>query len=322
MNLGQLYCTMDELISDLGLNGEQAGLFARIQSASRFIYRRIGQFIPTTETRDYQGNGATSQYVDFLLSLTTLTNNGTTITDYDLYPLNAWWENGPYTRIEADVSWDVVVATGSWGKWSETESLGETVTQLVGATTLAVADGSKISPGMALALGSEQELVTGWNATATAATSLLNEAVDASEEEIDVDNGTEFNPGEVIQLSTEDCYIRMVRSNTLVVARGWNGTTKQTHAENDAIGVYRTVNVTRAVNGTTAAAHTTAALSRYVPPADVNWLCRQMAGLAFKKAQSGFSGKVGNAELGEVFYYNEFPSQIKEVARNYRVTQL
>jgi hypothetical protein len=95
-------------------------------------------------------------------------------------------------------------------------------------------------------------------------------------------------------------------------------------AGQDELGrtVYRTVTATRAVNGTTAAAHSTAAASRYIPPADVNWLCRQMAGLMHKKAQSGFSGKVGNAELGETFYYNEFPGQIKEIQKNYRVVQL
>jgi hypothetical protein len=321
MNTAQLYCTLDELISDLGLVGDQPKLFDRIQSASRFLYRRVGQFIPTVEARDYQGNGSTSLIVDPLLSATSITNNGTTITDYDLFPLNGYWENGPSTRIEADVSWDVVIATGSWGKYTETESLGETVTQLVNATTLTVTDGSKVSPGMTLLIESEQELITGWDA-ATTATSLLDGAVDEAVEEITVDNGAEFHEGEVIQLSTEDCYIRMIRGNVLVVGRGWNGTTKQAHLNNAAIAVNRTVKVTRAVNGTTAAAHTSAALGRYIPPADVNWLCREMAGLAFKKAQSGFSGKVGNAELGETFYFNEFPSQIKEVKANYRITQL
>lgn len=322
MTSAQVYCTMDELIADLDLPGIQPKLFDRIKAASTFLSRRVGQFIPTTEARDYQGNGSCSLNIDPLLSVTSITNNSTAITDYELWPLNSYWENGPYTRIYSDlVSWDVAVVTGSWGKYSETEALGETVTQLVGATTLAVANGANVSPGMVLLIGSEQELATGWS-TASAATSLLNEAVDDSEEEIDVDNGAEFNAGEVIQVGTEDMYVRMARGNTLVVGRGWNGTTRAAHLENAAIAVYRTVNVTRGVNGTTAAAHTSAAASRYLPPGDVNWLCRQMAGLMHKKAQSGFSGKVGNAELGETFYYNEFPGQIKEIQKNYRITQL
>lgn len=321
MITAQLYCTLDELIGDLGLNGNEPRLFDRIQSASRFIYRRLGQFIPTQETRSYQGNGSTSLAVDPLLSASGITNNGTAISAFDLFPLNGYWENGPHSRIEADVSWDEAEVTGAWGKYSETELIGETVTQLVGATTLSVANGANLSPGMVLLIESEQELVLDWG-PAGAATSLLAGAVDAADEELTVDNGAEFNEGEVIQLSTEDCYIRMVRGNVLVVARGWNSTTKQSHLDDAAIAVYRTVTVTRGGNGTSAAGHAAVAASRYIPPADVNWLCRQCAGLAVKKAASGFSGRVGNAELGETFYYNEFPSQIKDVQKNYRVTQL
>lgn len=322
MIVAQLYCTLDELIDDLGLEGNQPRLMDRIRSASRFLYRRVGQFLPTLETRNYQGNGSTAQLIDPLLALTSVKNNGVAITDYDLFPLNGYWANGPFTRIESEVAaWDVVEVAGMWGKYSETESLGETVTQLETATTLAVANGAILSPGMVLLIESEQEQVTGWGA-ATAATSLLDGAIDASEEEITVDDGTEFNEGEVIQISTEDCKVRMVRGDVLVVARGWNGTTKQSHLDDSPIGIYRTATVERGVNGTTAAAHSGKSLSRYLPPDDVNWLCRQCAGLAFKKAQSGFAGKVGNAELGETFYYNEFPSQIKEVKHNYRITQL
>jgi hypothetical protein len=322
MNLAQVYCTLDELIGDLNLVGNEPRLFDRIKAASTFLLRRVGQFIPTSETRDFQGNGSTSQQVDLLLAPSSVENNGTVITDYELRPLNGYWPNGPYSRVYAEmVSWDIVEIAGTWGKYGETVSTGETVTQLIGAATLAVANGANVSPGMVLLVEAEQELVTGWDA-ATTAVSQTSGAVDEAEEEITVDNGAEFHAGEVIQISTEDLFVRMVRGNILVVARGWNGTTKASHLTDSAIAVYRTVKVTRAVNGTTAAAHASAAANRYVAPEDVNWLCREMAGLMHKKAQSGFSGKVGNAELGETFYYNEFPSQIKEVQKNYRVTQL
>jgi len=262
-------------------------------------------------------------YVDPLLSISSVSNNSVTVTDYDPFPVNRYWPNGPYTRlISESIDWDVVDIVGSWGKYSESVSVStETVTQLVGDTTLVVADGANITPGMVLLVGSEQELTTGWGST-SAAVSQLNGAIDEAQEEIVVDNGAEFHEGEVIQLSTEDMFVRMIRANILVVARGWNGTTKASHLDNAAIAVCRTVNVTRGVNGTTAVAHNTAALQRYLVPQDVNWLCREMAGLMHKKAQSGFAGRVGNAETGESFYYNEFPGQIKEVARNYRITSL
>jgi hypothetical protein len=80
--------------------------------------------------------------------------------------------------------------------------------------------------------------------------------------------------------------------------------------------------VERGVNGTTVAAHTDKPLYRYIPPEDVNWLCRQIAGLMHMKAKSNFAGKTGSAETGETFYFNEFPNQVKEIAKNYRITQL
>jgi hypothetical protein len=319
----QVYCTEQELIDDLGLNGRETRLYDRILAASAFIAKRIGQFIPTSETRGFQGEGAESLYVDPLLAITSVSNNSTAVTDYDAFPVNRYWTNGPYTRlISESIDWDVVDVAGSWGKYSESTSVStETVTQLSGDTTLVLANGANASPGMVLLVGSEQELVTGWGA-ASAAVSQLNGAIDDAQEEIVVDNGAEFHEGEVIQLSTEDVFVRKIRTNTLVVARGWNGTTKASHLDNAAIAVCRTVNVTRGINGTTAVAHNTVALQRYLVPQDVNWLCREMAGLMHKKAQSGFAGRVGNAETGESFYYNEFPGQIKEVARNYRITSL
>jgi len=41
-----------------------------------------------------------------------------------------------------------------------------------------------------------------------------------------------------------------------------------------------------------------------------------------RKAETGFAGKTGNVELGEVFYHNEFPEQIEKVAKNYRIVSL
>jgi len=71
------------------------------------------------------------------------------------------------------------------------------------------------------------------------------------------------------------------------------------------------------MNGTVAAAHTSAAVSRFVIPEDVNWLCREVAGLMRMKAKVNFAAKSGNAELGEAFYFNEFPKQIETIKRNY-----
>jgi hypothetical protein len=321
----QIYCTLNELISDLHLNGNEPGLIDRIRAASRFIERRFGSFIPTSEARSFKYTEKCNLFVDPLLAVTGLLFNGQVLTnaDYELNPSGRYWRNGPYTRLEKENGtwWDDVEITGRWGMYEEAEGLGLTGTQTNVATTLTVTDGSVLSPGMVIRLDTEQELITGWGA-ATPAVSLIDGDIDAGQEEITIDNGSEFHEKEVIQFSTEDCFIRMVRGDVLVTTRGWNGTTKAAHLDGDAISVYRTVTVQRGANGTIPAAHNNVAIYQYVVPEDVNWLCRQIAGLMRMKAASGFAGKTGNAELGETFYFNEFPSQVKELKKNYRITTL
>ena len=319
----QIYCTLEEVIKDSGLNGDEPGLFSRIQAASRFINRKFGAFIPVLQTRNFQGAGRILQ-VDPLLSVTSVYVGGVVLTDYELHPLNRYWDHGPYTRLYTDVThWDDEenLLSGLWGKWDQLESLGINLTQLIGASDLTVSNGSILSIGRVIRVEDEQELIIGVSSP-TALVSQLSGNITMADEQITIDNGAEVNEGEVIQISTEQMYIRMKVGNVLVVARGWNNATKQAHLDNAPISVYRTFQVERGVNGTTAAAHTDKPVNYYVPPEDVNWLTRQIAGLMRMKAKSNFAGRVGNAETGEVAYYNEFPGQIKDIGRNYRIVQL
>lgn len=339
----RLYCTLAELMDDLGLEGlkprEEKRAMDRIQAASDYIDEKFGQFIPVLRTRRYDGPGGRTLFVELLLSLTSIVDDTVTLvsTDYLLYPREKHWDNGPYTRIEIDPdsaslgAWtakkDDIVIVGLWGKYLKsltTETTVANATQISSSgTALQVANGSKVSPGMILLIESEQLLVRATGAR-SAATSLLNEALDATELEVDVDSSAEFNAGEVIRVETEDMLIEDIGGNTLVVLRGWNGTTPAAHANDTAISVYRTYTVERGVNGTTAAAHANGmAISRYVPPGDVNWLARQIAGLMQNKAKGGFAGKSGSAELGTIFYHDEFPKrQVEEVKSNYRIARV
>jgi hypothetical protein len=74
------------------------------------------------------------------------------------------------------------------------------------------------------------------------------------------------------------------------------------------VDVYRKFTVVREVNGTTAAAHDNAtAISRYLVPADILFLCKEIATLMLNKAGSNYAGKSGNDQLGTVFYNDAFP---------------
>jgi hypothetical protein len=160
-----------------------------------------------------------------------------------------------------------------------------------------VSNGAKVSPGDVVLIDSEQELVEATGAV-TDSTANTAEALDASEEEVDVNDGTQVNAGEVIRVNFEQMRVLDIATNTLLVNRGYNGTKRTTHD--------------------TAATHSSDTIYRYLPPYDVGYLCRQMAALMLKKAQSGFAGKVGSVELGEVFYMQEFPKEVLDrVIREY-----
>lgn len=336
----QTYCTVDELIGDLGLSGDEAMLLSRIRAASKHILNVIGNFVPIHDTRTFTPGPSQTISVFPLLDATSVTDYQTALaaTAYRLSPQNRLWLNGPYWWIEKvaaynqrvwpdidpGLCWDVNGQTvvGKWGLYEELAALGVTATQLIGATTLVVTDGSLLSPGMVLSIESEQELVTAGNggpgsADGTVATSVEVGALLADDEVMNVTNGAEFKTGEVFRVDFEDFKIRKIAGNALLVTRGWNGTAKAAHANNAPIYIYRTFTVARAMNGTTAAAHTSAAVSKYVIPEDVNWLVREVAGLMRMKAKVNFAAKSGNAELGEAFYFNEFPKQIDVIRRNY-----
>lgn len=328
------YCTLAELIGDLELEGVKAfnegALLSRIEAASEWIDREFGNFIPIVETRTVDGSGEVDLFVKPLLALTSLVMDGQAIQTSDvlLYPEGRYWEHGPYTRMRANPDsnafhlWTTkkqgVTIGGWWGLYERSVQLSAVSSQLVGDDTLAVSNGASISPGMVMLIGDEQELVTGYG-EASDSTANLNGAVDGAQETITLDNASLVNTGETIRVDFEQMKVQDKAGNVLLVRRGWNGTAKASHLSGADVAVFRTFLVMRGVNGTTASAHDGAAIGRYVPPADVNWLCRQMAGLMHKKAASGFAGKTGNAELGETFYHNEFPAQIREIRRHYWV---
>lgn len=325
------YCSIRD-VKGFGSRPESE-IMTFVRSASDWISLNLGDFIPVTASKRYDGTGDIDLTVHPLLAVTTLTDDGDALqsTDYLLYPRNRWYENGPYTRIRVDPdattlnAWtyeeDVVVVTGRWGYYEESRTTGATVQNdplSSSGTSLVSSDGSVFFPGHVLLIGSEQLLVEATGAV-TDSTADTNEAVDISEEFIDVTDGTKVNAGEVILIDNEQMYVRDVISNTITVERGFNGTAKATHNTSVNVNVYRTFTVKRGVNGTTAAAHTqNTAISRYYVPYEVRYFCMQIASLMGRKEQTGYAGKTGSVELGEVFYHQEFPREVmSNIEREY-----
>lgn len=336
----RIYCALSELLEETQVNGFQSEAVAMrfLRSASDFIDRRLGNFIPLTQTRTFNGNDEVNLFIDPLTTFTTVSNNGTTlgVADYLGYPLNKHWLNGPYTRVCVGElatllsTWylgrGTVSITGRWGKYEENVSTGATLGAALAdttGTTLLASSGALVSPGMVLLVDSEQILVEATSA-ATDSTANTAEAVDTSEEEIDLNDASFVNVGEIIRVDFEQMKILDKKTNTLLVVRGWNNTTRTTHTTSTDVYVYRTFTIKRGVNGTTAATHLiSTALNRYVAPPEIRYLITATAVLRMEKARAKFAGRQGNPELGEVFYFSDFPkTEFEQCQKMFRVQTL
>jgi hypothetical protein len=336
----RLYSTVAELIRDLQTSGHgvkvnEEALLNDIRSASDYIDGEIGMFIPRTEIRKYDGTGKYRLDIDPVVAVTDLTEDGDTLTedtDFVLRPSGRMIENGAYIAVEVDVDsssfsawpWDQnnVVITGRWGLYENTVSLGFSLTFDDTETEKAVSDGSTLSPGMVLLIESEQLLVTATKDTLTDSTANLNGAIDIDDEfQITLTDASQVNVGEVIQINTERMRVLVINATTnqVEVDRGWDGTSLESHADAADVYVLRTYEFERGVNGTTAAAHSNKAVSRYIPPYDLGYICRQIAALMRRKADTAFAGKTANVEIGEIFYHDEFPNEpIDRMKKKYR----
>jgi hypothetical protein len=338
--LARQYCTVADVIADLSplTGGDEAAIMKHVRAANAWIDQRLGAFIPFIETKKFNGGGRARLAVPPLLAVTSIVNDDDTLVagDYILMGGNEpgrMWENGPYTSLLVDPdatnlgAWygepEGVSITGRWGKYEKCVAAGVVVKNNPLASdgvALYVADGSKLSPGMGLLIGDEQILVAGVGDPSAAITT-LSVALDSASETLTPVDVLAASVGEVIRVGFEKMKIVDKNATQWLVLRGWNNTKKSAHSISDSVDVYRTFAVERGVNGTTAAAHVKeTAISRYLPPDDINLLARAIASLMKKLADSAYAGRVGNAELGQVFYNDAFPRDLLEkIEANYEV---
>ena len=333
----QLYCTVNDLLMDpTPPAGSVELLLKEIQAASVTIQQEIGEFVPVSETKKFQGSGKDRLWIPALLGLTgVIVNDDVSLaaTDFIYCPDGRHWRNGPYSWLEVDPehatnlgTWsperEGVEIPGRWGLYEETADSGATVAaqQDASQTSLQVSNAAKFSPGLVALIGTEQELVSGYD-TPVASVTTLNGGIDAVQETITAANGALLNIDEIIRVGVEQMRILDIATHTLYVQRHWNKTLGAAHLTGAAVDVYRKFTVSRAVNGTTAAVHAAAAgISRYVVPADVLFLCKEIATLMLNKAGGGYAGKTGNAELGQVYYNDAFPRyDLERIREHYRI---
>lgn len=84
-------------------------------------------------------------------------------------------------------------------------------------------------------LTTDSAFVMGSSSKYAASGATLAEALDDSEEAVDVSNGALFSLGNVIIVDSEKMLVKSISSNTLTVERDYQGTTAATHADTTAI---------------------------------------------------------------------------------------
>jgi hypothetical protein len=332
----QSFCTLAELDEDLNLLGSEreARVIPKIKTASDFLMKNIGWFAPVTMTLNFNGLAKSRLYVSPLLEIDQVVNDEVILgaADFIAQPEAKYWPNGPYAWLDVAPeavnlsAWEYeengISITGKWGLYNLAQSLGVTTgaSQAADALTIQVSNGAKVSPGMIVKIGSEQEYIESTSAPLSTITTLSAAIADSEAQTISLTNGALVNVGEIIRVGVEQIKITDLNGNTAAVVRGWNRTIKSSHLINANVDVYRVFDVTRAVNGTTAAVHDSASgVYRQCVPDDINMLCRKMAGRMLKDAQGGFSGVIGDPMMGTAQYLYILPKELEDVRKSYRI---
>lgn len=340
MTIRQLFCTLAELDADLDVLGSEheAKVYPKIEAASDFLQKEIGYFMPVTQARTLQGSGVEQLFLpQGLLSITSIVDDGNTLTsaDYMTMPNQRHWANGPYSWLEVDPdatnlsAWcpdrDGVVITGKWGLYDLTEDTGANIGtggQTDSATSLLSTDGSKLSPGMLVLIGTEQQLVMATGSPTDVGADLGAAITDVHETLITFDDASKVSAGEIIRVDLEKMKILDTNTSTnkAYVVRGWDKTLQATHSNDADVYVYRTYTVERGVNGTTAAAHNAAVdIYQQNVPADINQLARKIAGRMLKDALGAYAGLIGDEMTGTARYLYILPHELDEIKKNYMI---
>ncbi|MEU0207348.1 hypothetical protein [Streptomyces canus] len=320
-----VYATREDVqrALDIKLTARNSAQIDRaLQSASRGVDNDLchRRFYPEIATKSFNwpdSQSATSWRLwldeNELISVTTLTSGGTTISSGDFF-LEPDRYGPPYNRIEINLGSSAafgggdthqrdITVTGLWGYRLDETSVGA-LTAAVSTTTATsmsvnAAASAQVGVGSVLRVDSERMLVTnrtmadtGQNVGGSGLTAQANSVT------LTVTDGTAFEVDEILLVESERMLIVDIAGNQLTVTRAWDGTVLAAHAAGVDIYAPRSLIVTRGALGTTAATHSSStAVVRWDPPGLVrdlviadaeNRVLQEQAGYArTSKASSG-----------------------------------
>lgn len=245
-----------------------------------------------------------------LISVTTLTSGGTTISasDYLLRRADNLAE-APYDHIEIDLSSSAsfvagdtyqqsISITGLYG-YNDTQVAAGTLAEALDSseTSVDVSDSSLINVGHILKVESERMIVT--DKTMLDTTQNLASDINANKGTVTVPvgSGAAFNVGETILIDSERMLIVDIAGNNLTVIRAYDGSVLAAHTTGADVYALRTLVVERGALGSTAASHSTStAVSRWLVPGLVEELCLAYALNNLLQGQSGYAREIGSGD--------------------------
>lgn len=238
-----------------------------------------------------------------LISITTLTAGGTTISasDYFLEP-NEY--GPPYSRLELDLGSSAafgggnthqrnITIAGLYGYRNDEAVVGATVEALDGSETgmdVDAATSALVGVGSVLRVDDERLLVTGRSMLDTGQNLATDIDQQAKTVTIPVQSGAAFAVGEIVLIDGERMLIVDIAGNNLIVKRAWDGSVIAAHASGADVYAPRTLTVTRGALGTTAATHVSGAtVHRWEPPGPVRQLTIGEAIVTLTNEVAGYS---------------------------------
>lgn len=323
--MGQWYATREDVLSALDFKAtsrDAAQLDQHLETGARAVddltHRR---FYPQTRTQYYEWPTGLSPvryrlWVDGpaqLVSLDSLTSAGVPITaeGYFLEPAN---DGPPFNRIELDrggsaafsggaTSQRSVAAHGVWGyddvrkpATALSGSLGASTT----ATTVRVADGSRVGVGSLITVGTERMTLTE-RALVDSGVTITADLTDKAAANVITLSSAVGAPlaGETIAIDGEMMVVAYTTNSgaRLVVRRSWDGSPLAAHTSGAAVLVGRSFTAERAVLGSSVAAHADgAAVEVQVYPGPVVDVNIAEAVVAYLNRSSGYARTSGSGD--------------------------
>ena len=318
--MGIWYATREDVMRavDSKETARNAGQIDRaLEAASRNIEGLCHRtFYPETDTRYFdwpnpQHAAPWRLWLDAneLISVSAISSGGTTISTADVL-LEPNQYGPPYNRLELNIGSDAafgggsthqrdITITGLYGYRNDEAQVGDLDGNITSsATTLDVTAAPLIGVGSLLRIGTERMTVTGKTMRSTFVTTTAALIAKASD---DVITGVSagFAVGETILVDGERMLIVDQSPTSLVVKRGWDGSTLAAHTLGATIYAPRTLTVTRGALGTTAASHTTGDdVYQWEPPGPVRTLTIAEAVSTLTQEHSAYSVMLRSGESG------------------------